>query len=284
MKKIIVGFPLRLATALLLVFTPVALTFVAVQPADAQAVVQSYTAETQVQPGTIVQQGKDKTSIKPVTQQDASKLLGLVVQANDAPLSLSEGQPGDSVYVATTGSYRMLVSDQNGVIRKGDYLVVSAVEGIGMKVNDNASYVVGKALDNFDGKSNVLSQTELKDSSNESHTVHFGLLLVDINISRNPLQKSPSAAGLPPLLQKLSQSIANKEVTPVKVYISLVLAIITAVIVCTVLYAGIKTSITSISRNPLAKGTILRNLLEVVLVGIIILVTGLFAVYLILKL
>jgi len=108
--------------------------------------------------------------------------------------------------------------------------------------------------------------------------------LVDINISRNPLQKSPSAAGLPPLLQKLSQSIANKEVTPVKVYISLVLAIITAVIVCTVLYAGIKTSITSISRNPLAKGTILRNLLEVVLVGIIILVTGLFAVYLILKL
>jgi len=51
-----------------------------------------------------------------------------------------------------------------------------------------------------------------------------------------------------------------------------------------VLYGGIRSSIISIGRNPLAKKSIVRGLIQVITVGVIILVIGLFSVYLLLRL
>jgi hypothetical protein len=49
------------------------------------------------------------------------------------------------------------------------------------------------------------------------------------------------------------------------------------------LYAGVRSSVISMGRNPLARKTIIRNLIQIVLIALIILVTGLIAVYLLLK-
>jgi hypothetical protein len=289
-----VGYLLALtsASALIAVMAiavalPMGALFGSESKVQAQTVARSYTAESQLQPGMVVQLAGDKTTVKAVTEADASKMLGIVIQPNDAPLSLSESAAaGQQVYVATNGTYKLLVSNQNGVINKGDYVVISSIDGVAMKANDKAQYVVGKTLQAFDGKTSVLSQTVVKDSKGESHTVTFGAVSVDINVGRNPLQKTaaPPASSLPGFIQKASESIANKSVTPVRVYISLAVLLITAVIVCTVLYAGIRSSMTSLGRNPLARKGIMRNLLQIVLVGIIILIVGLFAVYLLLKL
>jgi hypothetical protein len=253
----------------------------------AQSVAQSYIADSPLQPGMIVEQADDKTRVKPVTQADTSKILGIVIRPNDATLSLSEESAGQSVYVATTGTYHLLASDQNGPIKKGDYVVVSAIAGVGMKVNDNSEYVVGKALDNFDGKTEVLSTTTVKDSKGVDRTVNFGFVTVTLNISRNPLLKvgTPTVpTNVPSFLQKASNSVANRPVTSIRVYASLAVLILIAIIVCTVLYAAIRTSITALGRNPLARKSIFRNLFSVVLIALIILITGLFAVYLLLKL
>ena len=264
----------------------VAVPFMSQAQATAQSVAQSYIADSPLQPGMIVEQATDKTRVKPVTQGDASKILGIVIRPNDATLSLSEDRAGQSVYIATTGTYHMLTSDQNGPIQKGDYIIVSAIAGVGMKVNDKSEYVVGKALDNFDGKTNVLSTTTIKDTKGVDHTVNFGFVTATININRNPILKTgtPTApTNVPSFLQRASNSIANRPVTSIRVYAALAVMILITIIVCTVLYAAIRTSITALGRNPLARKNIFRNLFSVVLISLIILITGLFAVYLLLK-
>jgi len=252
---------------------------------QAQAVTQSYSADTTLQSGMFVRLDTTvKTKIVSVTQKEAGKTYGVVVQPNDAPLSLSDDNTAQKYYVATTGSYKVLVSDQQGAIKKGDFLVISSYEGIAMRADDSQQYAVAKALDNFDGTgSAVSSQANLKDSKGGERTVHFGYINADISVARNPLLKE-SQDGLPSFLRRASEAIADKQVTALRVYIGAVIAIITAIIVIIMLYAGIRTSITSLGRNPLARGMILRNLFSIIIGAIIILIIGMFAVYLLLKL
>jgi hypothetical protein len=51
-----------------------------------------------------------------------------------------------------------------------------------------------------------------------------------------------------------------------------------------VLYSGVRSSVISIGRNPMGRKSIFRALLEIILTSILILIIGLFAVYLLLKL
>jgi hypothetical protein len=60
--------------------------------------------------------------------------------------------------------------------------------------------------------------------------------------------------------------------------------LLAAAIAGAILYAGIRTSMIAIGRNPLAKSSVTRNLLSVVITSVIILIIGIVAVYLILKL
>jgi hypothetical protein len=251
----------------------------------AQAVAQSFTADTEVRAGMAVELAGDKSKVKPVTQSDASKMIGVIVQSNDAPISLTSTTAGSQVYVATTGTYRVLVSDQNGAIKKGDYLVVSSFDGVAMKVDDTSTYVVGKALADFDGSGSVLSQTTVQDTAGKSHKISLGYLSTTINISRNPLLHSnASTSNVPGFLLRATESISNKPVSPIKAYISLAIAVFTSVIACVMLYAAIRSSLISMGRNPLARKSIMRNLIQVVVTSVIILITGFFAVYLLLKL
>ncbi|QQS18685.1 hypothetical protein IPL68_01180 [Candidatus Saccharibacteria bacterium] len=50
------------------------------------------------------------------------------------------------------------------------------------------------------------------------------------------------------------------------------------------LYGGVRSSLVSIGRNPLAKKSILRGLIQVVILGLTVFVIGLIAIYLLLKL
>jgi hypothetical protein len=272
---------LRLLLALLVMTIAVA-SPMAAQLVQGQAVAQSYASDTPLQAGMIVKLSGDKTKVVPVAQSDNDKMHGVVIRSNDAPLTLSEGESPQAVFVVTNGKYQILVTDQNGVIKKGDYLVVSAVEGVGMKANRSIKYIVGKALTGFDGKNSVLSQTTLKDAAGNNRTVNFGYVEADINVSRNPLAPAEDS-NLPGFLRKASEAVSGKAVSPFRGYVALGVLIVTATIVVVILYAGVRTSLVSIGRNPLARKSIVRNLIQVVLIGLIILVAGLIAVYLLLK-
>lgn len=247
--------------------------------------VQGYSAEAPLETGTVVQlAAKDANRVKVASQAELQNMFGVTVDRNQLPVTLTNENLVNQVYVASSGTYNVLVSTQGGAIASGDYVTLSAINGVVMKAGTEEKTVFGRANAGFDGKTNVLGTSTLKDASgNTNQTVSLGMVPVTINIQRNPNIKS-TKANLPEQLQRIGQAIAEKEVSPIRIYLSIAIAIISVIATIVILYAGIRNSIISIGRNPMSKKSIFRALVEVVLTSIVILTIGVFAVYLLLKL
>ncbi len=260
-----------------------------VMPVAAQAVTRAYTADTPLQRGMIVRLAdKEKTKVQALKTDDIKLMEGVVVAANDSPVTLSEADASrQQVFVATTGRYQILVSTQNGQVKAGNFITISSLAGIGMNAGTTQSLVVGKALESFDGKSGVSGTAKLKNPEGGDLNVAVGLIPVDINISRNPLeakkeQKVP--AVFLGFLQSAALAIVKKPVDPARIYLACLVLLLSTAIAGSILYAGVRSSIVSIGRNPLAKKSIVGNLVQIVIVSIIVLIIGLLGVYLLLKL
>lgn len=254
---------------------------------SAQAVTRAYKTDASIQRGMIVRlDAKDDTKVVPVPDKEMEKMEGVVVAANDSPVTLSDAdQSKQQVFVATTGRYQVLVSNQSGPIRKDDYITVSALAGIGMKATAQQPRIIGKALTDFDGKSGVIGQTTVKTSGGKSIPISLGLVGVEIGIAHNPIEAKKQS--IIPGLEKLQQAagtVTDNQVSPGQLYVGLAVMVLTAIIAGSILYAGVRTSMIAIGRNPLAKGSVTRNLIQVVVTSVIILIIGVVAVYLILKL
>jgi hypothetical protein len=274
----------RLATCCALL-SVILLPSSAVAATSTQAVVQSYGTDQSLQTGMIVGlTTAHANQVEALTMNDIPTMQGVVVAANTAAISLSGGSStSNQVYVATSGTYNVLVSTENGPINVGDYISISSLNGIGMKTEDSEATVVGKALAAFSGKAGIISTATIKKTGGGTALVDIGLIPVDITIVSNPTAKH-GIGDLPGFLEVASSSIANKPVSAPKVYLSLLILLLSMIISGSLLYSGVKNSIVSIGRNPLARSYIIRGLLQVVLFGIIIFVLGIFAVYLLLRL
>jgi hypothetical protein len=243
---------------------------------SAQAVTQGYAADGQLEKGMMVSiKEEDATKVRAATVEIADKLHGVVVDANDAPVTLSA--EGQKVFVATAGKYAVLVSSQNGTIKPGDYITISSLAGIGMRVDDRQPVVVGKALAEFDGKSDVIGSATV-----DGQTVQIGRVQADIQVARNPLQKPVS--NLPDFLRRAAENIAGKPVNTSRVYLSTIIFIFSTIVAANLLYSGVRSGLISVGRNPLSKKSIVRSMMQVVIVGITIFLSGIFGVYLLLRL
>jgi len=249
--------------------------------------VQGYAADTSLQVGTVVQlTGGGTTKVAAATSKNLGGMYGVVVDPHELSLSVSNSALANEASVATSGTYKALVSTQNGSIKQGDYVTMSAIDGVVMKAGtyEDQHTVFGRAAGSFDGKNNSLGNATLKDTTGATNqTVAIGLVPVAISIQRNPNQKS-TKTNLPPVLQKLGQAIADKPIGPLRMYLSIGITGLSIIVAITTLYSGVRNSIISIGRNPLSKKSIFRGLLEIILTSFLILIIGLFAVYLLLKL
>ncbi len=245
---------------------------------------QQYTADGSLNTGTIVQlTSKNANHVTVATQAQLQNMFGVTIDQNQLPITMSNGTTDNQVYVATSGTYNVLVSTQGGSIASGDYVTLSSINGIAMKAGTEEKTVFGRANGSFDGKGATLGSSVLKDSTGASQTVSIGMIPVTINIQRNPNIKS-TKANLPEQLQRIGQAIAEKEVSPVRIYLSAAITAVSVIAAIVILYAGIRNSVISIGRNPMSKKSIFRALVEIVLTAVVILIIGLFAVYLLLKL
>lgn len=246
--------------------------------------VQGYAADKPLQVGTIVQLvGGGSSKVSSATSKNAQQMYGVVVDQNRLSVTISDSSLQNETYVATTGTYQALVSTQSGAINSGDYIAMSSIDGVGMQASDDKVTVFGRAAAGFDGKNNALGNMTLKDSSGATKQVAIGSIPVSIDIRRNPNDKS-TKANLPKVLQRLGQAVAEKPIGPMRIYLSIVITGLSIIVALVTLYSGIRNSIIAIGRNPLSKKTILRGLIEVILAAFLILIIGLFAVYLLLKL
>jgi len=279
----------RVSRAIISLFAVVVAAAAIVVPVSAVSIgggsVQGYSADKPIENGTIVQlTGKDANRVKVSTQKELQNMFGVTVDRNVLPVTLSSDALENEVFVAASGTYNVLVSTQGGSITSGDYLTLSAIDGVAMKAGTEEKTVFGRANGPFDGKGVTLGTATLKDStSGTNKTVTLGTVAVTIDIKRNPNEKS-TKADVPEFLQRIGQAIAEKEVSAIRIYISLAITAISLIAAIAVLYSGVRSGVISIGRNPMSRKSIFRALLEIILTSILILVIGLFAVYLLLKL
>jgi len=248
--------------------------------------VQPYTSASPLQIGTVVElSGGKNNSVAAATYKNMQNMFGVVIDPNILPLTVTDSSLQNETYVASGGRYEVLVSTQNGPIAEGDYVTMSAVDGVAMKAGtyDDQHTVFGRAAAAFTGKANVIDTTTLKYSNGKTATVQIGMIPVSINVQRNPNQKS-TKVNLPPFLTQLGQAIAQKPVGPTRIYLSIIITGLSIMVALITLYSGVRNAMVAIGRNPLSKKSIFRGLLEVILTGFLILIIGLFAVYLLLKL
>lgn len=231
--------------------------------------VQGYNSQGNLTPGWIVELNSG-TAVSAAPSSDTSKIYGVVIDPRDSPVALSQNTSGQ-VFVATSGDYSVLVSTENGPISSGNYISLSSTNGIGAKAVGSQTTVVGRADTGFDGKSGVITR-------NANYAV--GEILVHISVGPNPGYNNQTVNGR---LKNLADIISGHAVSPARLYIALVIFVVSLISAISILYAGIKNGMISIGRNPLSKHSVLRGLAQVGVLGIVIFLTGLVAVYLILK-
>lgn len=275
----------RLFVALMIGFLLAGATPSAYAVEYGQGSVQDYKSDGSLSYGTVVQlDSKDDHKVIPVSEQNEANAFGVVVDRSQLLITNDDGQSGPVAYVAVSGTYNVLVSTEGGNISAGDYLTISSLDGVAKKASTKEKTVIGRAAAAFDGTGVVLGNEQLKDkTSGKNIAVKLGSIPMTIKIERNPNIKS-TKVDVPNFLERLGQQIADKKVNPIRIYLSMAITAVSLITAIIVLYAGVRNSMISIGRNPMSKKSIFRALLEIILTSILVLVIGLFAVYLLLKL
>ena len=243
----------------------------------AQSVTQGFDSDESLQRGMIVRiKESDTSKVELLSQSSAKYMYGVVVDPNDSPVTLSTDDR--KLFVATTGQYDVLVSEQNGQIVKGEYITISSIAGVGMKYDESQPVVIGRAVEDFNDSKEVIGTVDV-----DGRKANIGRIKADIAVAKNPLQKNTDAR-VPQFFSNTAEAIANRPVNSVRIYASLIIFIITSIIAIVVLYGGIRSGIISIGRNPLSKKSVIKAMLQVVVIGLSIFLSGVFGVYLLLKL
>lgn len=236
------------------------------------ASVQGYAADRVFDYGTIVKLEGDSTNrVTIATQADMQNMFGVTVDPAALPVVLKNDALENETFVAVSGTYNVLVSTQGGPISAGDQLTVSSINGVAMKAGTEESTVLGRAGRGFDDESTAIGKKTLADpESQTTKTVSIGSVPVTIEIQRNPNEIS-TKANVPEFLERVGQAVAEKEVSPIRMYLSLAITAISLLAAIVVLYAGVRNGVISIGRNPMSKKSIFRALMETILTSVLIL-------------
>lgn len=238
---------------------------------------QSYTVTEKLPLGSIVsQQDNDSNQVTAADSNNVDSLLGVVVNASNSVLSISGGQ-GNQAEVATSGILQVLVSDINGDVIKGDQITASPISGVGMKANSNVR-VVGIAQNSLTTANGSQQSYTEKDGSKK--TVLIGQIPIMVNVSY--YYKEPEKTLVPPAIQNLANALAGKTVSALPIIISAAIFIITIIVVVSIVYGMVKSSIISVGRNPMSQSAIYRDVIQLSALVLAILAVGIIAIYLVL--
>src|SRR5262249_39312391 len=158
------------------------------------------------------------------------------------------------------------------------YITLSSVAGVGMKAGPNDTVVLGKALNSFDGKKNVVASTTFK--GGDSSKVNLGYVGLDLSLSHNPLYRNSTKTEFQAALERFAQSVAHKPVSLAHIYMSVTVLFVTVVVSGVMMYTGLRGSMLAIGRNPMAKSHIMRAMLQAIATSLAILIAGIAGVYL----
>ncbi len=263
---------LSAAVACLLVLLPAA-------SALAVSISKGYsTTDTSLKINMIASQTKNSSDgnelVERANNGNKGKVVGIVTTIDSSLITLSNSNA--QVYVTTSGDADVYVSDLNGDIKQGDYIVVSPLTGIGMKAADSDTQVVGAALEDFNKDKAITQKVSTKEGSERT------VLINKVKINVDPHDRSLDAAEQKPYLVLFGQSITGKTVTQAQVIVALVIFFLLLIVEGSIIYGAIHSSIISVGRNPLARTALFKQLFQVSWLAFIVLLFGLGSIYIIL--
>jgi len=250
-----------------------------IHAATNQNVSKSYHATQAIPIGSIVSLETQRNNyVVSTTTDNAKRLIGVAVKPKESLIAINPGT--NVVQVATAGSADVLVSTVNGTIHRGDKVAASPFEGIGMKSTQTGNRIVGVALADFDADGSQTKVVAVKDKNGGSQDVKVGYVPISLAVGTDASGVGEAdATGL----QRYVQSLTGHSVSMTRILIGLVIAIITLVALMVLLYAAISGSLISIGRNPLAKTSILRGLIFVLIFAVVGSIFSFAVVYLIIQ-
>lgn len=253
-----------------------ALAFITAPTLAVTTISQGYQADDKLPLGALVSL-KDNTSdhVVSAVSSNVNGLLGVVINNDSSLLSVSSDQ-GTQVMVATSGIAQVLVSDINGEINNGDQITASPIKSVGMKAT-NTTKIVGIAQ----GKATGSSKQTYKDKDGKEHSLNLGEAPVAINVAY--YFKQPDKTLIPPAIQNIANALAGKKVDSLPIIISAAIFLVTLIVVVSIIYSMIKSSIVSVGRNPMSQSAIYRDMIQLSSLVLIIIGVAFGAIYLILR-
>lgn len=248
-------------------------------PLSAQGLANGYkTKDSGLKPGMAVALSDDSSPDDPLVERastkNISKLVGIATEPDNNLVTISSGE--QQIYVLSSGEVPAFVSDINGEIKKGDSLTLSPLKGILAKA-DETTQIAGSALEDMPMDK---AETQTVQTNDGDRTVKIAKMSINIgsNVSTKPPTGQSNSA-----LSKLGELIVGKKVGDLQVVIALIIFLVVLVTEGSIIYGAVSSGITSIGRNPMAKGIIKRELMKVLFVALAVLLIGLGAVQAILR-
>ena len=228
---------------------------------------QTFATDKPVPVGSIVSLQKGYTDrVTAATTTNTKDIFGVVINADSSQLAITSGL-ASQVSIAESGLEQVLISDINGNIVVGDSITSSPISGVGMKATDN-SKVIGVAQDSF--PNSTANKESYKDQKGQTQSVKVGQIPVLVNVAY--FYKQPDKTIIPQALQNLANSLAGRKVNTLPIIISLAIFLVTLVVVVSMVYSLIRSSIISVGRNPMSQAAVYRNVIQ--LSGLVILILG----------
>lgn len=250
-------------------------------PAAASAITtisQGYSTNDKVALGSIVSL-KDNSSDQVIAalNSNVNSILGVVINDGNSLLSLSSDQ-ANQIQVATSGVVQVLVSNINGDVNQGDEITASPIGGVGMKATANAK-VVGIAQASLASGSNNTTQS-YTDKNGQKHSVVIGEVPVLVNVSY--FYKQPDKTLIPTAVQNVANALAGKTVSTLPILISMGIFLVTLLVVVSIVYSMVHSSIISVGRNPMSQAAVYRNVMQMSVLVLGILAVAVIAIYMVL--
>lgn len=249
-------------------------------PGTASAVTsisQGYLTTDSLSVGSLVSIDKDSSDhVNATTSENVSNVFGVVIDAGNSLLAVSTGQAGQ-VQVATSGVAQLLVSDINGEVNSGDSITGSPIKGVGMKATDNIK-IIGVAQSGMTSANS--SQQAYTDKQGKKHQVRVGLVPVLISVAY--YYKQANKTLIPSAVQSLANALAGKQVSPTPILIAAAIFIVTLIVVTSIIYSMIRSSIISVGRNPMSQSAVYRDVVQLSALVLGILTVAFIAIYLVL--
>jgi hypothetical protein len=226
--------------------------------------------------GSIVSIDKNNPeSIELSSLTNSDYLLGVV--ANQEENSVTFSKEGSKTTVTLSGEVEVFVSDANGVVRTGDFIGSSWLEGVGMKsLESDKQKLLGVALEDY----NSAESRFYGEIDTDSGKKNISIDAVKIRLFEKEGTKQTIAAQSG--IENILSNIAGKEVSYAKVLACSILFLITLIVSGMFIVSSIKGSFISMGRNPLASASIYKSLLHVSGLSVLVLIIGTALTYVVL--